>query len=87
MEGGPQGGYPLFSPRYVAWQKGRVFVVTFISYMSFHLQKNVSLIPSRKRAPPSLHRKAHDSHANGRGGVAARTRADPISPGNRVLRC
>lgn len=36
-----EGGNPLFSPRYTAWQKGRVFFVTFISYTCFHLQKNV----------------------------------------------
>jgi hypothetical protein len=42
-----QGNYPIFSPRYVSWQKGRVAVITFISYTCFHLQKSVSLpLPS-----------------------------------------
>ena len=42
MEGGVQGGQPVFSPAYVSWQKSRVWVVTFISYTCFHLARKVS---------------------------------------------
>ena len=36
-----QGSQPVFSPAYVSWQKGRVWVVTFISYTCFHLARKV----------------------------------------------
>jgi hypothetical protein len=53
MEGGVQGSQPVFSPAYVSWQKGRVWVVTFISYTCFHLARKVRA-PSPAALPLSV---------------------------------